>query len=231
VVYARSVDGRTLTFLVSGKLWRNSLIMEDAQTHSTWSHVLGKALLGPLKGAQLRVIPSVQTTWTSWAAAHPDTRLLKKEKAVTSSPYQSYFDDPKKTGLFRAQWLAGRLPGKKLVYGVHAGPQAAAVTAGALEGKGIARLKLGETPVMVFRAADGGVRAFVLPGDPPVLSLEHSGNTVAEKKKGDGRSWSLNTGRCEAGPCVGTSLKELPVEVAYWFAWSGFYPNTQVVDK
>lgn len=230
MVYARSVGGRPLTFLVSGKLWRNSLIMEDAQTHSTWSHVLGKALLGPMKGTHLRVVPSVQTTWKAWFAAHPDTLLLKKEKAVTSSPYQSYFDDPEKTGLFRAQWLAGRLPGKELIYGLHVGPHAAAVAAGALQSRDVVRLELGEASVIVFRSADGGVRAYRLPSGEKTLLLKHLGG-VAVAGDGSGRRWSLEDGRCLSGPCTETPLDELPVEVAYWFAWSGFYPNTQVVDK
>ncbi len=229
MVYARSTQGRTLTFLVSGKLWRNSLVMEDSQTHSAWSHVLGKAIMGPLEGAQLRVIPSVQTSWKLWLAAHPGTLLLKKEKAITASPYQRYFDDPEKMGLFRARWLVNRLPGKEVVYGLHVGPHATAVTGEAVTARGVVRLKLGETPVLVFRAADGGVRAYRLRAQDAGLALERDGASVAARD-GSGRRWSLETGRCLAGPCHEAPLAELPVEVAYWFAWSGFFPNTLVVD-
>jgi len=230
VVYARQVKSRTLTFLVSGKLWRNSLVMEDAQTHSTWSHVLGKALMGPLKGAQLRIIPSVQTTWGPWVAAHPHTLLVKKGKDITSSPYQSYFDDPKRTGLFRAHWLVNRLPGKKLIYGLHVGPHAAAVTEEALATPSLVRLKLGTTGVVVVRGTDGGVRAYELSTGDTGLRLEHEPTRLVAHDD-SGRRWSLEDGRCLAGPCDGRTLRELPVEVSYWFAWSGFFPNTQVVDR
>ena len=74
MVYARSLGDTTLTLIVSGKLWRNSLIMMDEETKSLWSHVSGEALSGPLAGRRLESIPSVQTTWKEWVAAHPGTR-------------------------------------------------------------------------------------------------------------------------------------------------------------
>jgi len=46
VIYARRVGDRTLTFIVSGKLWRDSLIMMDRETRTLWSHVAGEAIHG-----------------------------------------------------------------------------------------------------------------------------------------------------------------------------------------
>jgi hypothetical protein len=70
----------------------------------------------------------VQATWEQWRTAHADTTVLKKSAEVQGSHYQKYFDDPEKLGLFRAQWLAERMPGKTLVYGAAVGPHALAVT-------------------------------------------------------------------------------------------------------
>jgi hypothetical protein len=63
VVYARSVADATLTFQVSGMLWRNSLIMIDRETGTLWSHVTGAALKGSLAGTSLTKLASVQTAW------------------------------------------------------------------------------------------------------------------------------------------------------------------------
>jgi hypothetical protein len=189
VVYARTLGSTTYIFQVSGKLWRNSFVMEDRETSTSWSHVTGRALDGPGRGAQLQALPSVQTTWAAWKKAHPDTDVLKKSKEVLSSHYTNYFDNPERMGLFRAQWLTDVMPGKTLIWGATVGVHAVAVTDGALVEGDAAEVVLGETGVVIERGADGGVRAF-----------------------------------------TGENRDEIPVTRAFWFAWSSFYPNTQVVD-
>lgn len=189
MVYARKLGARTYTFEVSGKLWRNSFIMEDRETSTSWSHVTGRALDGPGRGAQLQALPSVQTTWIEWKTAHPATEVLKKSEEVLSSHYESYFSDPDRMGLFRAQWLTEKMPGKTLIWGTTVGTHAVALTDEALiEGKEV-EVELGKAMVVVERGTDGGVRAY-----------------------------------------AGEERDEIPVTRAFWFAWSSFYPNTQVVQ-
>ncbi len=165
MVYARTLGGKTYTFQVSGKLWRNSLIMQDRETGSSWSHVTGRSIDGKTKGAQLEKLEVVETTWELWYAAHPGTTVLEKSEEVQSSHYQEYFDDPERMGLFRAQWLTEKMSGKTLVYGAAVGPHAVAVTDTALTGGSRVQVDLGGTPVVVSRAADGGVRAFISGAD------------------------------------------------------------------
>jgi hypothetical protein len=159
VVHVRQVEDKTLTFIVSGKLWRNSLVMQDKETGSLWSHVTGECLDGEYKGTRLEMIPVVQTTWKQWSADHPSTRVLKKSEEIKSSPYESYFNDPEKNGLFRTVWLQDRMPGKSLIHGVILGPQSLAVADAALAVGASVTDKLGEVEVKVTRNADGGVSA------------------------------------------------------------------------
>jgi len=163
--------------------------MEDRETSTSWSHVTGRALGGPGRGAQLQGLPSVQTTWAEWKEAHPETDVLKKSEEVLSSHYEKYFSDSERFGLFRAQWLTERMPGKTLIWGATVGPHAVAVTDQALEEGAKVKVELGETTVVVERGSDGGVRAY-----------------------------------------TGYDRDEIPVTRAFWFAWSSFYPNTQVAD-
>jgi uncharacterized protein YbaR (Trm112 family) len=160
LVYDRRVKGKTLTLLVSGKLWRNSLVMQDVETGSLWSHVSGEALDGPLKGEQLTVLPAVQTTWERWGAAHPDTLVLHKPGAVEGSRYAEYAEDPGRFGLFRTRQQLGRLPGKALVHGISIGDHAIAVDDRKLEAGGWLELELAGEKVTVHRGPDGGVRAW-----------------------------------------------------------------------
>ena len=89
MVYARSLGSATYTFQVSGMLWRNSLVMIDRETETWWSHITGRALQGPHRGAQLQVLDSVQTSWKQWFTMHPETTVLKKSEEVSGSHYQS----------------------------------------------------------------------------------------------------------------------------------------------
>lgn len=60
------VEGRTLTFSSSGERF------VDAQTNSTWT-LLGRAVDGPLEGAQLETITHRNDFWFAWTAFYPDT--------------------------------------------------------------------------------------------------------------------------------------------------------------
>ena len=51
-----------------------------------------------------------------------------------------------------------------------------------------------------------------------------------KSKDQDGSTWNLDTGRAAAGPRQGAELETVAVTAVFWFAWSGFYPNTQVID-
>jgi len=228
VVYARTLGGTTFTFQVSGKLWRNSLIMQDRETGTWWSQVTGRAIYGKNRGAQLQKIGSVETSWEQWISAHPETSVLTKTEEVTASHYEMYFDDPERMGLFRAQWLTEKMPGKTLVYGATVGPHAVAVTEGAL-GRGIVRADLGGVPVVVAQGADGGVRAFVARVDDESLqpAPDGRGTTMIDST---GSLWDAATGKCIEGPRRDATLEVVAVTSVYWFAWSGFYPNTLVID-
>ena len=204
--------------------------MQDRESGTWWSQVTGRAIHGANKGALLQKIESVETTWQRWFAAHPDTTLLAKSDAVTNSHYQKYFDDPERMGLFRAQWLTERMPGKTLIFGAAVGPHAVAVAQEALDGRALVTVDLGGTPVVLQQGPDGGVRAFITRYDGTDLGLK------ADPKSGEirderGSTWKLNTGRASTGPLAGAQLESVAVTPVYWFAWSGFYPNTQVIDN
>jgi hypothetical protein len=228
VVYARTQNGRDYTFQVSGKLWRNSLIMEDRETSSSWSHVTGEGLIGPAKGLRLDKLPSVQTTWAAWRSDHPGTKVLRKTEAVTGSHYQGYFDDPDRVGMFRSRWLVEKMPGKERVWGAAVGPHAIAVTAGALDGDGLVAAELGATPIIVVRGGDDGVRAFISKLGQRQLRFERADGGWRDRETAS--PWDLELGRCTGGELAGQRLEPVAVTRVFWFAWSSFYPNTQVVE-
>ncbi len=62
-MYARLIDGIEYRFGVSGKLYRNGLIMYDDVTGSLWSHVAGRAVVGDLAGTELELMSAIHTDW------------------------------------------------------------------------------------------------------------------------------------------------------------------------
>jgi hypothetical protein len=89
---------------------------------------------------------------------------------------------------------------------------------------------LGDTPVVLARGRDGGVRGFVTRarGEPIELTRDHGSGDFTDAS---GSTWDLDSGRCVAGPRTGDQLEVVAVTPVFWFAWSNFYPNTQVIEQ
>ena len=76
VVYSRELDGQVLLFGNTSALYESDLVMYDHQTGSYWFQVLGEALVGPMTGKRLTLLPSMTTTWGEWRRMHPETVAL-----------------------------------------------------------------------------------------------------------------------------------------------------------
>ena len=76
-MYERKLDGKELAFGHEGILYRSSFIMYDRGTESLWVHVTGECIKGPLKGKSLKLFPSTLTTWRTWKARYPETKVLE----------------------------------------------------------------------------------------------------------------------------------------------------------
>ena len=230
MVYARERDERTLTLLVSGKLWRNSLIMQDEETGTLWSHVTGEALDGPHKGESLETLPMVQSTWSKWKLAHPETDVLQKSTEVKSSRYEGYFSDPDRVGIFRSRYNEVRLPAKSRVFGLKDGLSALAVAESRLVADEPMSLVVGDVPVVLYRSSDGGARAYEASLDGVPLRFAYGKSSRSVRDDRTDSSWDLNRGVCVTGKYRGRKLQELQVLRAFWFAWSAFYPATELID-
>lgn len=102
-MYDRRVKGKAHTFGVSGKLYRDNLVLYDRETDSLWSQLLNRSIAGPLTGASLELLPATVTTWTEWQRRHPDTRVLSPatgyQRDYTQDPYEERFGGEKGLGV------------------------------------------------------------------------------------------------------------------------------------
>lgn len=76
MVHRREIDGRAEVFGNQGDLWMNAMTWFDHTTGSVWSQPTGEAILGPLTGAKLELLPSTLSTWSDWRAQFPETLAL-----------------------------------------------------------------------------------------------------------------------------------------------------------
>ena len=75
--YVASADGRELTFEQGEGGEANIRSFVDEQTGSTWD-LAGRAVAGPLAGAQLMAVPSRRAFWFSIAGSNPDIPLFER---------------------------------------------------------------------------------------------------------------------------------------------------------
>jgi len=227
-VYTRVVDGKEIELRVSGKLYKDALVMFDRETGTLWTQVNGTALRGPLKGRQLAEVPAIQTTWKTWKTLHPDTLVLVKPAAIHGSRYEDYFRDPDRRGLSGTRGDS-RLPGKTIIIGIHAGDDAVAIPLSVLEKRQLVEANLAGQPIVVFYSRrEDTAAAFKATWKGRELSFRLGKHGILEDAETSSQ-WSAFEGRAIAGPLQGTRLEPVPYLRSYWYAWSAYRLQTRIL--
>ncbi|MBI5789941.1 MAG: DUF3179 domain-containing protein [Rhodocyclales bacterium] len=128
VAFEARVDGRELSFGVSGLLHNSDVLLYDRQTNSLWSQLLAQAISGPLKGHRLTMLPLTQTTWADWRRQHPGTRVLSTNTGTVRpylrNPYAGY--EQSEDLMFPVAFRAAGFHPKERVLGIRIGGEARA---------------------------------------------------------------------------------------------------------
>ena len=228
MVYAREIEGETLTFGVSGKLLMNGLVMYDRETDSLWSQVSGDAIYGTYDGSQLTILPALMTTWTSWLEEHPDTKTLDKNgrQEYRFDPYEPYYGDDS-VGLFGRSVNDERLDAKELVIGVNVAGHAKAYPFSSLSESPVINDEVGGVPLLVtFKSESRSAAVFNRTVNGLALTFEMDNGRLTDVETGS--VWSALTGRALRGELAGMRLTAIPSVTLFWFAWADFYPDTAV---
>jgi hypothetical protein len=209
-VYARDLEGRTLTLRVGGRLWKYSLVMVDQETSSTWSHHLGEALDGPLEGKRLERLPSVLTDWESWRRLYPEGTVALFERRA-GDIRRDYYD----------RW---RLEG--FVLGIADGAAARAWEFVRLDREGAVNDAWSGRPVLaVFDRPSRTPRLYERTVSGRVLTFTLGDGGLTDRETGS--RWEPLTGEAVAGPLAGHQLGPLPAIVSTRYAWQEFHPRSE----
>lgn len=235
IVYDRLLPGTDAPLLLgnTSALYESDMVMFDHQTGSYWNQVTGEAIVGPLTGRRLRILPSQMTTWGAWKALHPQTLVLSRdtgfERNYGRDPFAGYGERLNAGGSFAFPVSeAGRDPRLdpgEVVFGLELNGARRAYPLGRL-GDAVVHDTLGGTGVVIFSRAKGPSGAAYLPrldGRDLTLALEDGRIQDGETDS----TWDL-AGRAVDGELAGAQLEPVPARSTYWFSLVANYPGIDV---
>jgi len=214
------------TFGVSGRLINNNLVMYDRETETWWPQILATAIPGPWNEdpevASLREFRLVWTTWGRWRELHPNTRVLSEDTGFarnydddpygTYNPKGGYYTD--RDTLFPRLNHNDRFHPKAVVLGARTNEDAAAFPKETLRERGTIEGNLGGDPIV--SAYDPRLDTGCVYRNPEDVTITVEG----DRTRVDGSTFDPDA---------------LPLDRVYafdamWFAWHGFYPDTNVYE-
>lgn len=181
--------------------------MEDEETNSQWSHLMGRAMAGELKGTELEVVPSEMTDWKTWKNQYPGTDVLDMRRTTRAFVTEMQ----KRPGEYT---LGLRLDGAVADFPFDA-----------LKKEKIVVTKVGDAPVLVtYDAESATARAFERKVEGRVLKFQLEDGVLIDEES---RSvWNPATGICKKGKHKNAKLAMLPGIPSFIKAWRMFYPGS-----
>ncbi len=120
MAFISTIDGTDNTFGVSGLLYNSDVLLYDRVTESLWSQMLSEAISGPLKGSELTLLTTENTTWAEWKSRFPHSLYLSDEtghaRDYSQTPYKGY--DQSDQLYFPVSQNNSAMPPKELVVGI-----------------------------------------------------------------------------------------------------------------
>jgi len=215
------------TFGVSGRLINNNLVMYDRASETWWPQMLATSIPGPWNETpsirSLREFRLVWTTWEQWRAHNPDTKVLSTDTGYASNygtdPYGSY--NPRggyyssENLLFPALNSTDRYENKRVVMGARTPDGAVAFLKDSLRNQKLMVGDVGDEPALAVY--DPRLDTGYVYRNPERKDYEFDDGTVVGP---DGTAHTPDS----------LPLSRIHTFDAMWFAWGGYYPDTNVYE-
>jgi hypothetical protein len=207
--------------------------MQDAETGTWWQQVSGQAILGPLRGKQLTLVPFDQLTYAAWLEESPDGRVLAPDARIAAANRYAaadWEDRMQKTPAPRSADNDRRLPPRALVVGIEVGGAARAYPLAGRQPSGVVLDTLGGAAIAIVRGPDGrSTRAFNRTIDGRALELvaKVGASPFRMADLESASEWDF-AGIAVGGPLKGRQLCRVPLLEEYWFDWKTYHPSTDV---
>lgn len=210
--------------------------MYDHQTDSLWSHLVGAAVSGPMKGQKLNFLQSMLTEWQTWKRLHPGTKVLSSGRggflASLRDPYESYYRSAD-TGIIPPRLLDKRIYPKEYILGLVINEKAKAYPFSILSRQPVVNDTFRGVPLLVVfdsQSATGVIFKRMMEGK--ILSFRQ---VQRSEKKGlfvtddvTRSLWEGLTGTAFQGQFKNKKIEALPMTPSFWFGWVDHYPTTEL---
>jgi Protein of unknown function (DUF3179) len=228
-IFNRTIDGQTVDFGTSGKLYNSNLVMYDRTSQTLWSQALGQGIAGKYAGLNLDRIPFDVAFWKEWKQLYPDTKVLSKDtgstRAYGADPYGDYYTNGDL--YFPVSNEDNRLGLKEVVVGLENGGQYKAYKLQQIEDTKVINDVINGKTIVLFSLHPAMVRVFDSTLDGQKLDFRYDKNSTKITDKQTGSEWNLE-GIGIVGPMKGKHLTRLPFDEGFWFEWVAFHPETEV---
>jgi hypothetical protein len=211
-----------------------NFLMRDEETGSFWQQITGAAIAGPLKGAQLSLVPQDELTFGLWMREQPKGTVLaplpryaaKYEKATWES------EIAKLPTVIHAG--KGTLPDRETILGVSLSGAARAYPLNKLTAQSPVLLDdVGAKPIMLVLGPDGkSVRVFSRQIGTNTLDFygrggETTGDPWALVDSNTLSDWGFD-GCAVSGDFKGQCLARIDALKDFWFDWEHYHPGSGI---
>ena len=246
IVYDRRVDGRTLSFGLSGFVHGANMVLYDRETESWWQQFTGHAIVGDLTGAHLKRLPAEIISLGQFAAAFPRGQVLSRQNGFSRSygrnPHLKYDKINGYPSHFRGK-LDPRLKPMEKVVGIEIGGQSRAYPYAISRARNVIADRIGKQDVVIFHT-EGTLAAL---DEEEMKESREVGSTGVFDPTLDGRRlefryengefidiatssrWNI-VGQAISGKLRGRSLPRIPHGDYFAFAWIAYHPDTIIYE-
>ena len=180
--------------------------MIDSESESSWAHMLGEAMRGPLQGEKLAPIPSVMTSWETWKSEHPETTVCVMSR---TSPF-IYMRSEMRSHLGHIIGLSQ--DGRSRTWDITI-----------LHDHPVVNDMFGKLPVLVI-SHQPSYTAIIYNRIVEGKTLTFEGSPDELNDRDTGSHWNFLTGAAESGPLKGKKLIQLHGIIPDAAAWDLFHP-------
>lgn len=185
---------------------------------------------------KLELLPVVETTWRYWKKMYPNTEVVSArtgfDRNYTRYPYSAYREE-NTFPLFplRASTLDNRFPLKHMVLGILEGASPKAYPFSSLEGRPVVNDEhAGRSILIVSDISERLAIPFDRNANGQILSFTNTNTDPFEMTDAETNSvWNIK-GQAISGALAGTQLTQIPAHNAFWFAWSAFWPTSDIFN-
>lgn len=242
-----------LDFEVSGMLRKSDMVMADKQTETWWQQLMGKAIVGELASAELKIIPSLVLSVNEFFDRYPDGKILSKEsgseqaqQAYGKNYYENYDSEEGKPygRFFEENSLDKRLPPMERVVDIRSLGEFKIYPFSIAAEKGVINDEFNGKNVVLFYQSGvvsvldkkeiseskdiGTVTVFNSLLDGEVLKFKKVDDKFIDTNTSS--VWDI-TGRCVEGKLKGKQLEIEPHGNHFAFAWLAFHPETKIFGE